>query len=114
MIVVAAAYDRRPNVVGHDDVGADIRTVLFTVAGKILKGSMKRRVRQKGTPIERASRYEINWGANKDPVQPSKPLFMPLVVLGVGGHRPPLQWLLQSLQQLPVDPVEPAVTENRD
>ena len=78
-------------MIGQDDVGADIRAVLFTAAGKILEAPMNRGLCENRTPTARAGRDEINRGADKDSIEATQTLFALFVVVGVGGHRPPLQ-----------------------
>src|ERR1041385_2878286 len=99
-------------VIGHDHVGADVRAVLFARVSKILKGSMKRSAGQDMASIESARSDEIDWRGSKDSVEATQTLLARAFVLGIGGHRPPLQG--ERVQQLLMDSIEAAVAEDRD
>ena len=101
------------NVLTHDNVGADVRAVLFASFSEIKESPMNRSISQDVPSIESARRHEIDWRSGEDSVEATQTWSARMFVRGVGGHRPPLQRRrFQRVQQFLMDPFESAVAEH--
>ena len=102
-------------VIRHQAVCADIRTMSFSGFSELDEALVNRLDGQERAPITGTCRDKENGGTSEDAIEAAETFFARSCVLGVGGHRPPLQRSgLQPFQQLPVNPVETAVAEDRD
>ena len=103
------------DVIWHDHVCAHIGAVHFTSVRKIAESSMNQWIRENRPPIGGTHSHETYRRIGENPIETPQTLFPRFSVLGIGGHRPPLQRRRSDRrQQFLVDPVEAAVAEDRD
>jgi hypothetical protein len=101
------------DVIRHHDVGANVSAATFCQGGELAKRVVNVDRCKNRAALERARCHEIYRRCIEDSFETIETFSAHLVVLGIGGHRPPLQDRFpQLLQQLPMDPIEPAVAED--
>ena len=103
------------HVVGHNDIGTDVRAVRFSTVREFQERFMEFASREEGLPVEGAGCHEVNRRRREYSIQATETFRTQIFVRGIGGHRPPLQGGgFQRVEQLPMDPIETAVAENGD